>query len=195
MKKLAAIILSLGILFTGFTNVQAEEVNIGTVTYEIYSQESGVISIMNPNPQGGIADVHYKGLADSNLSDGEYTFAVYMDLTKSALIPFNDDPAWFRDSYIYFPENQSYATVEEAEAAAREYAANYVQNYNTTTHIGAYENTQMVFFDPNPIVIEEPTVTEPTPVEEAPTEAEKVKNGNAYGHDKDKAQGKAVGHE
>ncbi|MBT2642844.1 hypothetical protein J7I80_11445 [Bacillus sp. ISL-41] len=143
MKKLTASILLLGILFSGFSSVHAEEINVGTVTYEIWSNSN----VINSNPQGGLPLSWARGKA-SSLPDGRYTFSVYLDLTKSAVIPFGDDPQWFRDSYIFFEENQSYPTIQEAQAAAREYINNWIDANNGTWYTTQF-NATYVFFDPD----------------------------------------------
>jgi hypothetical protein len=147
MKKLTASILLLGILFSGFNSVHAEELNsgtnVGTVTYEIWN--SGYC-IMNPNPYYGLWEDEMKGNS-SALPVNEYTFSDYLDLKKSAPFPFGDDPQWFRDPSIYF-EQKGYATLPEAVAAAREYAKNWINANNGTPYTSAW-SASFVFFDPD----------------------------------------------
>jgi hypothetical protein len=147
MKKLTASFLLLGILFSGFSSVYAEELNagtnVGTVTYAIWNNG---YCIMNPNPKYGLWEDQMKSIS-SSLPANEYTFSVYLDLTKSSPIPFGDDPQWFRDPSIYW-EHQGYATLAEAVAAAREYAENWINANNGTPYTSAF-NASFVLFDPD----------------------------------------------
>lgn len=166
MKKLAASLLSLGILFSGFSNVQAEKLPVKEVTYEIWDGEYAIDgdSLINQ----WITEMYGLKWAD-RIPDERFTYAI--------VYPQPEDQNYNRDNFNLYQIQTylNYESIKEAEAVARQEAQAWVQEWNQT-YADQYGYT-MVFVDPN--VPEEPT---------------KPGNRYAYGHDKDKAQGKAVGH-